>query len=150
MFALRFLAYWTSLSATRGYLNQCLAFSFISLGNLLAFIYFTNALGLIPNLVLLLLLNFILYLLLAIRLKLLTRKVKQSYKKGDYPSKAFFSLTAVLIAGLFLIIPGIASFVLALLIVILERPLGKLFSHLFKIDWKDVYEYLKLGKSVDD
>jgi UPF0716 family protein affecting phage T7 exclusion len=143
------LAYWTNISATRSYLNQCLAFSFVSIGNFLIIFYLSNIFGILFTLIAILLLNFLLYLWSSLILKKLLLQIKQSYKVGEFPKRAFFCTTAILIAATFLIIPGPISFVVSFISIIFKHWLGMVFSKLFKIDWKDVYEYLKLNTKID-
>jgi UPF0716 family protein affecting phage T7 exclusion len=145
MFVLRFLIKWVDIITIKGYLNKCLTFSLISFLNFMASLYLFYIIGAVPTFFILLSGNFIFYLILSHRLGRLVNDIRTACNRGDYPVNLFEHMAALLTAAPLLILPGPVSFLIAAVVMgPLRLRVGYTVSRWFRIDWKDVYEYLKL------
>ncbi|MBN2653118.1 MAG: FxsA family protein [Spirochaetales bacterium] len=86
-----------------------------------------------------------LLLVLPIGLKMLSN-IKSKIKYGAYPEREFESFAGLVFSAFLLLLPGFISFSfgLFLLIPVLSRLVGRIFTKALDSDLKEVYEYIKL------
>lgn len=145
MFSLRFLTRWTDMAFVKRYLHECLFFSLFFAADLVLTLILSQIFGL-PHVMLALLAgNFTLFLLLLAGTAASVRAIRLSYGQGRFPSEAFNNLSVLLFSAFLLLSPGFLSLLFALLICGPgKKGFSKLIAKKLSIDWKDVYEYLKL------
>ena len=72
--------------------------------------------------------------------------LKEKIKKGVFPTDEFITLTGIFAAGILLLTPGFITDLLGFLLFIpvIRSSLGRFIIRITRVNFKDLYEYLKL------
>ncbi|NIZ46943.1 hypothetical protein PVA44_03290 [Entomospira nematocerorum] len=121
---------------------------FVSLFFILDFllnIFLMKILGFFNMITLILIFHFSYFIWLQALLSKDGDKIKTMLYLGRYEERQFKVFLSRFIPALFLLSPGIGGMGIGFILVfILARPLGAIMTHRAKIDWKSVYEILRL------
>ncbi len=87
------------------------------------------------------------FLLFILNYSIQLREMRKQLKKGNYPRKAFSQISGLVLAAVLLITPGFLTDTLGLFLLINPFRLlaGLAFTAVYKENFKEAYEYLKLN-----
>lgn len=128
------------------YIYSILFLSLFTLGDFLTLYIFSELIGIFLYLGLIALLCFIGVAMVVKLFKATITKLEDKHDNGIYPKEEFYGLTALLLASVLVVFPGIVTSLVGFIIIIpyFRQKVGRKITKRLKLDWYAVYEYREI------